>query len=455
MGKQKNPFDILGATPRDNRRRLAYLAQDAALLQSEKEAQKAYEELLNPEMRLKAEIRWTGREENVLSLLNRAVQAFDVRKLKTLYVTQIADNIEKLCFAFCEADAQTVTAIINADRQSAGVLSTEENEVGRALDSYARALAQEIAQGMRPAVLGGVIIQLAKRSLVRDKGALAHNQLLTEVAAAYEMSVAAAMMQEREEVAAQVEKVQSCSSIRLEFEMDQLRKHMMRWNDMVLPLRKLNAARGMPHKASNACYWETRKTLQRVFNELRLMKISYQMVVQLRDCFSDVEELQTIIQEDYELVGNSYEIYRQNQNNKDTSLKKNLIGLLVILIVMVLFNLFTGGYVKEKPQKPSLPKAVQKELEKQQSAVKVHEYAMKALYRKQGLDLKAEMEECQKQMQEIMELHKVTPTAELMEQYQELKKTYEALEKEYNQKQASLDFLLKNGTGILSDSHDE
>ena len=48
MKEWLNPFDILGATPRDDRRRLAMLAQDAALLVDEKEAQAAYTALILP-----------------------------------------------------------------------------------------------------------------------------------------------------------------------------------------------------------------------------------------------------------------------------------------------------------------------------------------------------------------------------------------------------------------------
>lgn len=54
----RNPFALLGATTRDNRRRIVELADEASLITDHDVCQKARADLTSPRTRLTAEIAW-------------------------------------------------------------------------------------------------------------------------------------------------------------------------------------------------------------------------------------------------------------------------------------------------------------------------------------------------------------------------------------------------------------
>jgi hypothetical protein len=58
MDLLQNPFHILTASPRDNRRRIMELADERSLLHDSSEVMEARSDLTNPRKRLSAEIAW-------------------------------------------------------------------------------------------------------------------------------------------------------------------------------------------------------------------------------------------------------------------------------------------------------------------------------------------------------------------------------------------------------------
>ena len=74
MDLLQNPFHILNASPRDNRRRIMELADERSLLLDSSECMEARSDLTNPRKRLSAEVAWLPgigpkRVGEVLSLL--------------------------------------------------------------------------------------------------------------------------------------------------------------------------------------------------------------------------------------------------------------------------------------------------------------------------------------------------------------------------------------------------
>ncbi len=58
MDLLQNPFHILTATPRDNRRRIMQLADERSLLLDAGECMQARSDLTNPRKRLSVEVAW-------------------------------------------------------------------------------------------------------------------------------------------------------------------------------------------------------------------------------------------------------------------------------------------------------------------------------------------------------------------------------------------------------------
>jgi hypothetical protein len=81
---QQNPFHLLGATLRDNARRIVELADEKALILDDEICQKARSDLTTPNMRLAAEVRWLpGISPSKAEELIRALQTPPVHAQET------------------------------------------------------------------------------------------------------------------------------------------------------------------------------------------------------------------------------------------------------------------------------------------------------------------------------------------------------------------------------------
>ena len=327
MKEWLNPFDILGATPRDDRRRLTMLAQDAALLVDEKEAQAAYTALINPETRLKAEVRWTEGHKHGL------YEAFTAlaKTLRKTDVQRAAGLIAELCEDCEGVHAEALMLKINENRTAADFRPAKTGEVQEALNDSIRGLAQLIAQNLRSDVQLGQMILM----LVEANPKLAFSPLLQMLAAEYEIRTAAKAEEEREKIAAQILKVNAGGRMNIAWEMDRLCRRVVRWNQLVLPLRKLRAARELPHEPSVSCFWAARTTLDMPLKLLNA-KLSWKLICTLRDCFSDIEKLKETIGKDCETIGELYEKQKRLAQKNHKEIKRILPFLLVLLVFYLL-----------------------------------------------------------------------------------------------------------------------
>ena len=330
MKEWQNPFDILGATPWDNRHRLASLAQDAALLVGETETQETYTALLNPEKRLMAEVQWTDGKKHGLYEAFKALG----KTLRKDDVQQSAGMIAELCKVDEAVQAETLTLKINNARMEAGFRPVRIGEVQEALNASTRGMAQMIAQNLRSdARLGQMILTLTEQN---EQLALSH--LTQRLAAEYELRAAAKAEEEREKILARVQKLNAGGRMNVAWETGRLCQHIDRWNQLVLPIRKLRAACALPHEPSIGCFYEARAALEMLCKKLRSGKLSCQLTHTLRDCFSDIEELQETICKDCELVGELYEMQKHTiQKNR-----KELVIAAIVCAVCLPLALLSG-----------------------------------------------------------------------------------------------------------------
>ena len=142
MDLLQNPFYILNASPRDNRRRIMELADERSLLLDSSECMEARSELTNPRKRLSAEIAWLPgigpkRVEKVLSLLESSpadllavdnlssiaranLLAAGLARLSDLNADDVAEWILEISWAFEDLDADELNVIINEERVVSG-----------------------------------------------------------------------------------------------------------------------------------------------------------------------------------------------------------------------------------------------------------------------------------------------------------------------------------------------
>jgi hypothetical protein len=142
MDLLQNPFHILAASPRDNRRRIMELADERSLLLDSNECMEARSELTNPRKRLSAEVAWLLGDwaktiGEVLSLLESSptdllavdilssiaranLLAAGLARLPDHNADDVAEWILEIAWAFEDIDPEELSVIINEERVVSG-----------------------------------------------------------------------------------------------------------------------------------------------------------------------------------------------------------------------------------------------------------------------------------------------------------------------------------------------
>jgi len=145
MDLLQNPFSILNACPRDNRRRIMELADERSLLLDSSECMEARSILTNPRKRLSAEISWLPgvspkTATNAINWISKSVEklppkstldaltpivranllACAIQHLKNKSKTNIPEWILEIAWAFEDLDPDELRVIINEERVVSG-----------------------------------------------------------------------------------------------------------------------------------------------------------------------------------------------------------------------------------------------------------------------------------------------------------------------------------------------
>jgi hypothetical protein len=142
MDLLQNPFHILNACPRDNRRRIMELADERSLLLDSSECMEARSELTNPRKRLSAEVAWLPgigpkRAGEVLSLIESSpadllevdnlssiaranLLASGLARLPNHNTDDVVEWILEISYAFEDLDPEELSVIINEERVVSG-----------------------------------------------------------------------------------------------------------------------------------------------------------------------------------------------------------------------------------------------------------------------------------------------------------------------------------------------
>lgn len=142
MDLLQNPFHILNASPRDNRRRIMELADERSLLLDSNQCMEARSDLTNPRKRLSAEIAWLPgigpkRAGELLSLIESSptdllgvdnlssiaranLLASGLSRLPENNADDVAEWILDIAWAFEDLGPDELSVIINEERVVSG-----------------------------------------------------------------------------------------------------------------------------------------------------------------------------------------------------------------------------------------------------------------------------------------------------------------------------------------------
>lgn len=327
-----NAFALLGANPRDDRRRIVELAEERSLEIDHELCQKARSDLTNPRNRLSVEMAWLPgvsparamgllgqllsdpisiRNEsglpdlalaNLLAAVFESVGATDSAKDVAEFIEQMADHVEFL-------DPNDVLRDINEDRLISGfpeVNSTDqiESELIERRRYYRNAI-KDALNRMAPADL--VEAMTITVDSTTFGGAIHAPNLIDELVDSYALESQEFFKLEADNAAMLIKTISSevtsdesgIASYVLKLE------HLVRsWNFVARPLQLSAKARGLNHNSSIELAHSIRDLSIDLFNQHDMLLTSQKLISLLDEQFSEIPDLAEQISADINALGN-------------------------------------------------------------------------------------------------------------------------------------------------------
>ena len=316
-----NPFFTLGATMRDDRRRIMVLAEQKALLSEEAAVRDATAVLTNPRRRLAAEIGWLPglgprRISEAISTLDR--EPGKVRSLGSLpslaRANLLADGLIRIAQQLPQdevalwiadlADAhdgieaeQTITAV-NEERSVAGFPAISDLQI---VDVELRARRQYFRQAIKKA-----LDKLPSASLVEvvtiavdeatDNGHRQAPILIDDLVDGFEVEAQGFLETETKNIAVLVQGVRNTVERDGDHEqidrlVTQLEKVVRNWDRVAQPIQVSARSRGTSHGLSHELAGEVRSLAVDLFNEHGLLDISKRLTTLQQEVFAEVDRV--------------------------------------------------------------------------------------------------------------------------------------------------------------------
>lgn len=330
----RNPFFVLGATSRDDRRRIVELAEERSLAIDHEVCQKARSDLTNPRTRLGAEIAWlpgvsprkaeqlarrvledplSMRSESGLPILahvNLMAAAFetigdqDAPDDVAAFIQEIGDLVECLT-------VDDILRDINEDRAISGF---PEIKSGEQIESelterkrYFRNAIKEALNRLPPASLIEVMTEAVDAAT--GGGEDQAPALIDELVDSYEVETQHFLQKEAENVHKLIKATRDSGSAgegAIKPLVDKLEAVTRNWEKVAHPIQLSAKARGIVHKPSAELAFSIRSLAVELFNEHDLLTQSNRITKLLQELFSQVPELAERVEEDAEALQNIF-----------------------------------------------------------------------------------------------------------------------------------------------------
>ncbi|WP_185841553.1 hypothetical protein [Vibrio cholerae] len=332
MDLLQNPFHILNASPRDNRRRIMELADERSLLLDSSECMEARSELTNPRKRLSAEVAWLPgigpkRVGEVLSLLESSpadllavdnlssiaranLLAAGLARLSDHNADDVAEWILEISWAFEDLDADELSVIINEERVVSGFpevsdLSAVEAEIQERRRHYRKVIKSALDNLSPKELVEAVTIAVESAT---DDGEEHGPILIADLVDSYEVEAQGFLDKEEGNIKALVEKLRAAvdaerSDSTLAPMVNQLIQVVKNWDTVAQPIQVSTKSRGLDHDASHRVAGLVRGLAIHMFNEHGKLDFSQQLTNMLQEVFAEVGEVAERTAEDAFALG--------------------------------------------------------------------------------------------------------------------------------------------------------
>ena len=320
MDLLKNPFFILTASPRDNRRRIMDLADERSLLLDANESREARSDLTNPRKRLSAEVAWMPgigpkRASELLSLIESSPDdLITVDKLTSIARTnllaaglarlsdhnpdEVAEWILEIAWEFEDVGPDELSMIINEERIVSGFpevtdLSAVESEIQKRRRYYRKVIKSALDKLAPKELVEAVTLAVESAT---DDGEEHGPILIADLVDSYEVEAQGFLEKEEGNIKSLTERLLAAVDAErpdsaLAPMVNQLIQVVKNWDTVAQPIQISTKSRGLDHDASHRVAGLVRGLAIHMFNEHGKLDFSQQLTSMLREVFAEVGEV--------------------------------------------------------------------------------------------------------------------------------------------------------------------
>lgn len=335
----QSAFAVLGATARDDRRRIVELAEEKSLELDHDICQKARSDLTNPRTRLGAEIAWlpgvSPRKATQLveSLLNNPMAVREESGLPTLAhlnllaaafeavdgdhdADDFAGFIQEIAYLAEDLNPEEVLRDINEDRavshfpevRALDQIETELAERKR----YYRGAIKDALDRLPPMTLIQVMTETVDG--VTSGGEDHAPGLVDDLVDSYEVETHGILQKEAENVHKLIKAARDhagSGEAAVKPYVDKLDAVARNWDKIAQPIQLSAKARGIDHEASRDLAYEIRGLAIDLFNKHDMLAQSQRLTGLIQELFSEVPEISDRAEEDADALADIFQQRKQ------------------------------------------------------------------------------------------------------------------------------------------------
>ncbi|WP_417547014.1 hypothetical protein [Marinobacter segnicrescens] len=312
-----NPFYILGATPRDDRRRILELADEGALLLDAKQCDDARSVLTMPRKRLEAELAWLPglapkKAAEILEIIERNPgNLFSVENvMPSARCNAVASALDRshfseppvmtdwlleLCWAFEDIDADHLRNVINEERVVSGFpeitdLSVVESGIADRKNHYRQVMRNALDKMNSENLVIAITDAIEKAT---ELGEAPGPKLLAELVDTYEVEAQDFLAREEENIKFLLTRLEEALELELtdkdlEPIIERLCQVTRNWDFVAQPIQVSLKSRGLPHEASQRTAYSVRNMAITLFNDYGKLELAKKITEMLQEVFAEV-----------------------------------------------------------------------------------------------------------------------------------------------------------------------
>lgn len=341
----RNPFAILGATTRDDRRRLVELAESRALEGDHDLCHKARADLTNPRTRLSAEIAWLPgvspkRASQLLSELR--VNAHAIRRatglpslahanllaamFETLDVSSddvdLAECIGEFAAVVEELNVEDILRDIDEDRAVSGFPRLQAASVVEDALAERKRYYRDAVKAALNKLSAQTLVEVMTRAVeeATASGETHAPALLDEVVDSYELEAQEFLQNETENVRKLIERIRGSASSgenAIRPLVDRLESVVRNWDRIAQPIQLSAKARGIEHEPSRNLALEIRSLGVDLFNHHDLLEPARRITALLQGVFAEVPEVFDRVEQDASAIEEITESREQAERDRE------------------------------------------------------------------------------------------------------------------------------------------